>query len=98
MALPVDDAAVAARTQRPEGGGGARQVQTDVPERVYRRGNAAGETQGFHMPLKGAKGTAPLSLWGALQVLGFKGFGISITPRGHSEMTENRAAPVFAHN
>lgn len=47
----------------------------------------------FHTPLKEAKWTASLSLWGALQVLNFKDFGISITPRGHSEMTENRAAP-----
>lgn len=39
VAFPIDHAAIAARTQRPEGGGGAWQIQTDVPERVYRRGN-----------------------------------------------------------
>lgn len=40
VAFPVHDAAIAPRTQRPERGGGAWQIQTDVPKRVYRCGNA----------------------------------------------------------
>lgn len=35
VALPVKCRRVSTGAQRPEGGGGARQVQTDVPERVY---------------------------------------------------------------
>lgn len=46
VAFPIDDAAVAARTQRPERGGRAWQIQTDVPERVYRRGNAMADLTG----------------------------------------------------
>lgn len=41
VALPVHGAAVATRAERPEGCGWAWEVQTDVPKRVYRRGNAA---------------------------------------------------------
>lgn len=52
------------------------------------------ETEWSQTPLKEARLTVSLSLWGALQLLNFKGFGISIAPRGHSGMTENRAAPV----
>ena len=41
VALPVDGGPVSPWAERPEGRGRAGQVQTDVPERVYRRGNAA---------------------------------------------------------
>lgn len=41
VTLPVERRAVSPGAQRPEGGGGARQVQADVPERVYGGGDAA---------------------------------------------------------
>lgn len=42
MTLAVDGAAVAAGAEGPERRGGAGEVQTDVPERVYRGGDPAG--------------------------------------------------------
>lgn len=42
MTLAVDGAAVAAGAEGPERRGGAGEVQADVPERIYRRGDAAG--------------------------------------------------------
>lgn len=42
MTLAVHRAAVAAGAEGPEGRGGAGEVQADVPERIYRRGDAAG--------------------------------------------------------
>lgn len=55
VAFPIDDAAIAARTQRPERGGGAWQIQTDVPERVYRRGNATVGNRMVPYPSKGSQ-------------------------------------------
>lgn len=46
VTLPVERRAVSSRAQWPEGGGRARQVQADVPERVYGGGDAAGEGGG----------------------------------------------------
>lgn len=42
VTLPVERRAVSPGAQRPEGRGGARQVQADVPERVYGGGDATG--------------------------------------------------------
>lgn len=46
MTLSVDSAAVSPRAEGPERCGRPRQVQTDVPEGVYRRGNTATEGEG----------------------------------------------------
>lgn len=46
MTLAVDRAAVPPRAEGPERRGGAGEVQTDVPERIYRRGDPAGRAAG----------------------------------------------------
>lgn len=46
MAFPIYNTAITPWTQRPERGGGAWQIQTDVPERVYRCGNATVKKKG----------------------------------------------------
>lgn len=43
VALPIHHTAIAPRTQRPERGGGAWQIQTDVPKWVYCCGNTTGK-------------------------------------------------------
>lgn len=46
MAFPIYNTAITPWTQRPERGGGAWQIQTDVPEWVYRCGNATVKKKG----------------------------------------------------
>lgn len=46
MTVPVHHTAVAARAERPERGGGPRQIQADVPERVYCGGNPMADLAG----------------------------------------------------
>lgn len=45
VTLSIDHGTIAARTQRPEWRGRARQVQTNVPEWVYRSGNTTATEQ-----------------------------------------------------
>lgn len=46
VALPVHHTALTTWAQGPEGGGGARQIQADVPEGVYGGGDStAGKTE-----------------------------------------------------
>lgn len=50
MTLAVDGAAVAAGAEGPERRGGAGEVQTDVPERIYRGGDPAGRAAELRSP------------------------------------------------